>query len=151
MTLADLGNLGEFVGAIGVVVSLLYLAVQIRQNTRSVRSSTHHASVVARNAVLLAFADPKAAPVMLKAGRAYNDLTLEERFRFTMLMRAFFSFHEDVHLQFREGLIDRDYWDARARVVTESLAQPGVREWWTRNRHIYTDSFQRAIAELLGA
>ena len=34
MTLEDLGNLGEFVGAIGVVVSLVYLALQIRQNTR---------------------------------------------------------------------------------------------------------------------
>ena len=31
--LNDLGNIGEFVGAIGVIASLIYLAVQIRQNT----------------------------------------------------------------------------------------------------------------------
>ncbi len=35
MSLEDLGNLGEFLGSIGVIVSLIYLALQIRQNTRS--------------------------------------------------------------------------------------------------------------------
>jgi hypothetical protein len=39
MSLQDLGNLGEFIGALGVVVSLIYVAVQIRHNTRAVRDS----------------------------------------------------------------------------------------------------------------
>ena len=43
MTLEDLGNIGEFIAAIGVIVSLVYLATQIRQNTRAVRSSASHA------------------------------------------------------------------------------------------------------------
>ena len=41
MLLDDLGNVGEFLGSIAVVVSLLYLAVQIRQNTRSVRAAVY--------------------------------------------------------------------------------------------------------------
>ena len=36
-----LGNIGDFLGGIGVVVTLLYLASQIRQNTRSLRASAH--------------------------------------------------------------------------------------------------------------
>ena len=39
MSLEDLGNIGEFVAAVAVVVSLIYLAVQIGQNTRSLRAS----------------------------------------------------------------------------------------------------------------
>ncbi len=42
MTIQDLANLGETIGGFGVVISLLYLAVQIRQNTRAVRSSSYH-------------------------------------------------------------------------------------------------------------
>ncbi len=45
MTLEDLGNIGEFVGAVGVVVTLVYLAVQIRRNTISVRASTFQEAV----------------------------------------------------------------------------------------------------------
>ncbi len=37
--LEDLGNIGDFLGGIGVVVTLAYLAVQIRQNSRSVKVS----------------------------------------------------------------------------------------------------------------
>ncbi len=37
--LEDLGNIGDFLGGIGVVVTLAYLAVQIRKNTRSIRSA----------------------------------------------------------------------------------------------------------------
>ena len=41
MTLEDLGNLGEFIGAIAVVASLVYLAIQIRQNTARIRENSH--------------------------------------------------------------------------------------------------------------
>lgn len=43
MTLQDLGALGEIIGAVAVVLSLLYVAAQIRQNTRSLRSATSFA------------------------------------------------------------------------------------------------------------
>jgi hypothetical protein len=45
MSLEDLGNIGEFVAAVAVVVSLVYVAVQIRQNTRSVRASSYQVAV----------------------------------------------------------------------------------------------------------
>jgi hypothetical protein len=40
LTLSDLGNLGEFLGGIGVIVTLAYLAIQIRRNTQEVRSAS---------------------------------------------------------------------------------------------------------------
>ena len=44
MNLDDLGNLGELIGAVAVVISLAYLAVQIRQNTRSLRAAAFKTS-----------------------------------------------------------------------------------------------------------
>ena len=41
MSLEDLANIGEFVGALGVIISLVYLTTQIRQNTRALKSSAH--------------------------------------------------------------------------------------------------------------
>jgi len=41
-TLEALANVGEFVGAIGVIVTIGYLAVHIRQNTKAVRTSSYH-------------------------------------------------------------------------------------------------------------
>ncbi len=39
MNLNDLANLGQVIGAVAVVVSLIYVALQIRQNTHAVRSA----------------------------------------------------------------------------------------------------------------
>lgn len=38
-------------------------------------------------------------------------------------------------------------WEARTRVIVETLEQPGIRDWWTRNRHVYMAEFQQAIEE----
>ena len=52
-----LGNLGEFVGAIGVVVTLVYLAYQIRQNTRQLEQNVTIAKATAVNASTIAQSD----------------------------------------------------------------------------------------------
>ena len=41
MSIQELGNLGELAGGVAVVVSLLYVALQIRQNTQTIRASNH--------------------------------------------------------------------------------------------------------------
>jgi hypothetical protein len=146
-----LGAIGEVVGAIAVVLTLGYLAVQIRQNTKSVRSSTRHAFIASGGAIQIAFAEAEAAAVLVKGGRAYSDLSLEQRFQFTMLMRAVFGVGEDSFLQAGEGLLDRELWEARARIITETLSQPGMEDWWKNNRHIYSKGFQEAVAKLLDA
>ncbi len=43
MSLTDLANIGQVIGAIAVVISLIYVALQIRQNTNAVRSATAQA------------------------------------------------------------------------------------------------------------
>ena len=67
MTLQDLGNIGEFVGAIGVIASLVYLAVQIRQNTTSVRASTFQKQAIAMTLRFFASSELSAVLAKLKA------------------------------------------------------------------------------------
>ena len=66
MTLSDLGSLGEFVGSIAVVLSLIYLAFQIRQNTKSIRASTHHGMVESSNSLAFRFTEADATQIILK-------------------------------------------------------------------------------------
>lgn len=43
MSIQDWGAIGEILGAVGVILTLLYLAIQIRQNTHATRAASHHA------------------------------------------------------------------------------------------------------------
>ena len=52
MTITELGSLGEFIGALAVLVTLIYLVLQIRQNTQSIRSQSRFSVLETLNADL---------------------------------------------------------------------------------------------------
>ena len=77
-----LGNFGEFVGAIGVVATLAYLAVQIRQNTRETQSASHHAITDSINQGNIAIAqDAELAQIWMAGCTDRGSLTDVERER----------------------------------------------------------------------
>jgi hypothetical protein len=78
-----LGAIGELIGAIAVFVTLVYLAIQLRQNTKALKSATFQnvSSAMACNVEVLATA-PNVSPFMLKAQPGLSSLNDEERVRF---------------------------------------------------------------------
>ena len=83
MTLQDLGDIGERVGAIGVVVSLVYLAIQIRQNTRSVRSASFQEAI--RDVIAITDAlgtDEELSRIYWKGLADFESLEQDERRRY---------------------------------------------------------------------
>ncbi len=151
MTIQDFGSIGELIAAVATVATLAYLAVQIRQNTKTVRASAHHAMIETANSIAFEFARTENAQLLLKGGRAHGDLTPEERFKYSLLMRASFGFYEEAYHQYWDGLLDRDVWESRGRTLKEVFAQPGATEWWGKNGHLYSTRFQEEIANLLAA
>lgn len=151
MTLSDLGNVGEFVGAIAVILSLLYLAIQIRQNTRTVRAASHHAAVSTGNDLNTLLSEPENARIVLAGIAGLDSLSPEEQFRYTLLMRSVLAFYEDVFFQFREGQVDAEFWESRAQALLVGLESPGALEWWNENARFYHPAFRKAVATLLAA
>ena len=97
-----IGATGEIVGAIAVVVAIGYLAVQIRQNTRSLRAATHHSS--ARSATetqdLCAQSDDLSR-VFRIGSREREELTEDERQRWDAMLMSIFVWYEDTFFQYQ--------------------------------------------------
>ena len=151
MTLADLGNIGEFVGAIAVVISLAYLAVQIRQNTKTLRASTYQAvldSARADNELVLVH--PHLERIYRMGRRVPTALTDEERPLFRHLIAQLLLNHEAMFLQHQHGVIDEDLWRRRQVALRALVLQPGVRQWWAGggSRNV-RESFDRGFQELV--
>jgi hypothetical protein len=87
MSLQDLGNLGEFIGAIGVVVSLIYLAAQIRHNTRAIRASAQQETTRDVSDFLSQITDNAEVARILRIGLGeWDKLDDDDRMRFSMLL-----------------------------------------------------------------
>lgn len=119
MDLETLGNVGDFVGGLAVIVSLLYLAVQIRQNTRAVRSSSYHQAAEQTWNYCLAIAQDGSLAELLARRGAGEPLTPAEVLRVRAADQALiFGFENMLRLR-EEGLIDPDVWQ---NLIENSMA-----------------------------
>jgi hypothetical protein len=145
MSLEDLGNIGEFVAAVAVVVSLVYLAWQIRQNTEWTRRSTYGSMKQdIQNFRAMVVQDSDVARLHRDGLKDLHSLDEYERWRFGALMQHLFSHLEDL-FRFR-GDATFDYRDEEIRWMA---GQPGAREWWKVAKRLYHPEFQSYIDTLL--
>ena len=128
MTIQDLGSIGELVAALATVATLVYLAIQIRQNTRTVRTSTYQAVLESSNRFNELVLDNPELHRIYHVGRSDpTQLADEERARFRLLIGQLLNVYETMFLQYERGTLDEDFWLARRRGLRAVLSQPGIR------------------------
>ena len=143
MSLEDLGNIGEFVAAVAVLVSLIYLAIQIRQNTASVRLSNYLSSETIESNLFARVVEDADLARIYRIGRIdFESLNEDEKLRFTMLMALHFRAYEQMFLQHRRGLIEAEVWKARREAMFRWTLEPGVHEMWRKRSHSYSEGFR---------
>lgn len=130
MDLEALGNLGDFVGGVAVVVTLIYVAVQIRQNTSQVRLNTASTQY---EGILHAF-DPvysgENGPTFLKGLAGQEDLTPDESFVFSLLMTRIFAQFEMSLYHRDRGSLEQDLFELHSRMLEVFAHSEGGARWW---------------------
>jgi len=140
VTIQDYGSIGEIVGAIATIATLLYLATQIRQNGKLVAASVADATRDANNEVPRVLAtNDEAARIWTVGLETLSELTPEETHRFNSLLYLAFS---GWHQQFRQG-------NSLEEETSYLLARPGVKEWWAEGSITFPNDFRARIAQLM--
>ncbi len=157
MTIQDWGAIGELVGGVAVIVTLIYLAFQIRQNTRQFSRSVEATQLAAfernvessshiRELLLL---HPDLIALLLKGYDSYKELDTSEKVRFGMLLRNMFSAGQGVYVRLLSVEHDPRDFEGIARVTDEILVHRGVREWLENNEPDWRPAFREFVDERL--
>jgi len=148
MDLAAWSQLGEAVAGFGVIASLVYVAAQIRQNTRSLRAATYH-SLVGTSIDLLQsiYTHDEVASIFAKmlGGARLKDLDPHEQARAGPALLAAFRSFDNVLYQYRVGMLDPELWLGYRAVMHSYARIPAWRDWLEANRELVTG---RLYAEL---
>ena len=137
-----IGAIAEILGALGVIATLAYLAIQIRQSTISTRTSSYQAAVSASADFSRGLGlDGDAARIFASCSRDYPSLSSEERTRFDFLIASLFRNYENIFYQHKEGSIDDALWAGWAWRMRTTFATPGVKAWWQTNSSGYSRGF----------
>ena len=127
---------------------LVYLAIQIRQNTQTVRASAYHNISAQWANHLQSIADNGELSSLYFRGLADSrSLDGQESVRFSLLMASQFGLLEDVFHQHILGTIEDDWFKSRRRAISLVLSSPGGRWWWVGNKHVFTQKFAHFVEE----
>ena len=151
-----LGAIGEIIGASAVVITLIYVAAQMRQNNRQIAENTKVTRLAAREATQQAFSryrhliadSPGLAELYLKGCADYPALPVADRVRFGSLVSEYLLAWQLRYLHIRDGLQDADAWERYKPLLVGVIAQPGVRYWWDRNHHMFDSAFVIAVEDV---
>ena len=153
MTLGDtvqlLGNLADVIGAIAIVVTLIYLTIQIRQNTNALHAQSRQSLIAAGQAELFALIDhPDIAINQLKT----PPLTPQECVKLNFWLSAVMRAREFAWLQYHSGVLDEIQWRTEAGVIQHVLAPDNCRTWWESvGRNYFPVEFVKVVDNVLRA
>ena len=142
------GAIGEIVGAVAVVISVLYLAFQIRQNTQTVQGATIQG--ITETAQRENRWSSDLAGVFLKAVESPDSLSSLEAFQMGEWLTASMMARQNEYLQYQRGLLDQDMWDASIGVVRSIMSIDFSRKWWRSwDKTVYNPVFVAVVDEIL--
>ncbi len=127
-----LGNYGEFVGAIAIVVTLIYLAIQLKQNTNSVKASAYQEWVSSNVEINMSMSNRFQSQAVTQGSMDASKLTEESRLSFMMQHIAIMQMAQSTDYLYRSGSLDRELWEAEMNRVRGILSFPACVNFGTQ-------------------
>jgi hypothetical protein len=146
-----IGAVGEIIGAAGVIVTLAYLAFQLRNQTRETKlSATRDLARDYRDIMRDISGNEELYGLYLRSLEDYDGMPDADRMKINLAFYSrIFGVHEQQHLHLLEGRIDPVYLQSIRNRLAEAAKTPGPHQWWRRNRHLYSDNFRTYIDGVL--
>ncbi len=129
MTLSDLGALGEFLGSLLTLVTLAYLAIQVRQNTAQQKREELISIQHGQNAVVAALQDPGLAAAYVRVANE-RDPSKAEMLRAQNWIIQYLNHFQIVQDLYGSGALDDERYQLWAGFAVAVVAPPGIRHWW---------------------
>jgi hypothetical protein len=150
MTLSDLASIGSLVSGIAVLVSLVYLAIQVRQAEKNQRAALNQGYITRVADYLRWYADSPINELRARVIAGDTAFTAEELLRLQLAFRVTLLSAQDAYLQHKAGLLDEMTLDNSMRNVRNGwLNQPVYRALWQQQAPNVAPEFADVIETVL--
>ncbi len=148
--LSDLASIAEIIGAFAVVISLVYVGVQVNDSAGAVRSaSANDANVAVQNWYLKIGSDQQTSELFYEALTSEEALSNKEEFQFLMMMHGIFLALQNSFLLAEEGTINVKLREGLTSVVLGVKDTPGMRRYWRQRKNYLHSAFANYVDQQL--
>ncbi|CAD5967443.1 MULTISPECIES: hypothetical protein [Planktothrix] len=142
----SIGDVTDIIQTIVIVVSLIYVAIQVRESTRATKGATYQSIITAFAEIESRISQDAEVAKIYRLGQASSDKFNETQLaRFNELMSSFFNLYENLYYQYNNKLLEEELWAGWGQNIRDHLAQPGVAAWWKSKSYLYAKSFREYI------
>ena len=145
-----LAALGQLAAVLVGIPSLIYLAIQIRAQTKERRQSAVNALTVQWGDLTRALHDSEEfSSIYLRGVQSFHDLDAVSKLRFSAFQNRFFKNFEGMYFSRRDNVLTAALWGEIERTMSDFLAYDGVRQWWSTRKHWHTEEFGRVVDAII--
>lgn len=149
MSLSDLASIGSFISGAAVVVTLIFLVLQMRQSNRYQRYSMQLGRASRFSDLILRTTDSEVARVMAKSIGCDESLSeVEMRIFFGAVFADFWNF-EDTFLQHRAALLPSESMASDEARLRSILLQPAYRAMWQLTSLAFCEEFRVYVDDIM--
>ena len=132
------------------VPSIIYFAIQLREQNRERRQSAVNALTEQWSELTKALHEIAAfTALFLRGVQSFHDLDAVSKLRFSAFQNRFFKNFEGMYYSRREGILTTELWNEIERTMSDFLAYDGVRQWWETRKHWHTEAFVRVVDAII--
>jgi hypothetical protein len=130
--------IAQILGSVAIVITLIYLAVQIRQANRATLIAAYYQITEQWHRWSeLIVTTPDLPAVILRGNASLRDLTAEQALRYGSYAQMFFDIVENYLRLIRQlGLASEE--KVLCSIVSRRIAAPSMMEWWRENQADYS-------------
>ena len=132
------------------IPSLIYLAIQIREQTEERRQSAVNTLTTEWGDLTCALYDSaELSAIFLRGVQSFADLDPVSKLRFSAFFNTFLNHFEAMYFAHNEGLLTASAWGKIERTMSDVIAYHGVQEWWKTRRHWHTEELGRVVDAII--
>ena len=141
--------IGQIVGAFAVVISLIYVASEVRSNARATQLAAMRSMHDAFNRWIQQLAEhPDLRELYYRGIHDFDSLEGADLVGFSTLMISLFRTLEEMYYLQSEGHLDAGVWHGWEAAIDEFNAYPGVQAWWRLRSHWFREEFVKFVNQL---
>jgi hypothetical protein len=150
LKLAEYAHIAEIIGAFAVVISLLYVGVQVNDSASAVRAaSANDVNVALQSWYLDIGTNQQTSELFYEALTSEEALSNEKEFQFLMMLHGAFLAFQNSYLLAEEGTIDTELREAITAAIVGIKELPGMRRYWRQRRSYLHSGFVDYVDQLL--
>ncbi len=150
MTIMELGALGEFLGSVAVLATLVYLSVQIRHANTQSQAAARYSFIDAYGQLNLTIVQDKGAASAWRRGLEAEELDDDDKMRFFTLLGQFLNTWSVLYDLYQEQQLPDTQWIVIRKDILTALRTLGGRKFWDQVGQLCVHpSFCRAVQAIL--